>query len=58
MSLGKYMWVSDKYIIKGNGQINLLLELKIKETGNKPIKFRITSQGIYFNDKDIEVNIK
>ncbi|MCL4385524.1 MAG: DUF2723 domain-containing protein [Cyanobacteria bacterium] len=58
ISLGEYMWVSNSYIVKGILSSNLILELKINNPLNDLIKFRITTQGIYIDSKDIKIYIK
>jgi hypothetical protein len=57
LSKGKYIWVSDSYIIKPHSSINLILELRGKSTGKSIIKFRLTTQGIYFESNDLEIEI-
>lgn len=58
ISEGIYMWVSDSYAIKGEGEINLILELRGIRPGKFPIKFRATTSGFYINCDDIEMEIK
>jgi hypothetical protein len=57
VSRGKYMWVSNSYIIKPHSSINLILELRGKSTGKSIIKFRLTTQDIYFESNDLEIEI-
>ncbi len=58
LSNGIYMWVSDSYVIKGNGKINLIVKLKGSTPGNSLIKFRATYRDNYIDCDDIEMNIK
>ncbi len=58
ISHGIYMWVSDEYKIKGEGEIDLILRLKIIDTGESTIKFRITTNNVYIEGDDIEIKIK
>jgi len=58
ISRGIYMWVSDSYIIEGEGEINLIVELKGIRPGKSLIKFRVTTGGFYINCDDIEIEIK
>jgi hypothetical protein len=57
LSKGKYIWVSDSYIIKPHSSINLIVELRGKSTGKSIIKFRLTTQDIYFESNDLEIEI-
>ncbi len=52
------MWVSDSYEIEGEGEINLIVELRGTNPGKFPIKFRITTSGVYISCDDIEMEIK
>jgi len=58
ISGGIYMWVSDSYKIEGEDEINLILELRGTSPGKSPIKFRVTTSGIYISSDDIEMEIK
>ena len=58
ISEGIYMWVSDSYIIEGESEINLIVELRGIRPGKSFIKFKITTSGVYFNCDDIEMEIK
>jgi len=58
ISEGIYMWVSDSYIIEGEGVINLILEMRGIRPGTSLIKFRATTGGFYINSDDIEMEIK
>ena len=58
ISRGIYMWVSDSYIIEGESEINLIVELRGIRPGKSIIKFRVTTGGFYINCDDIEVEIK
>ncbi|MFZ3387217.1 MAG: hypothetical protein WA120_08630, partial [Candidatus Hydromicrobium sp.] len=53
-----YMWVSDSYIIEGEGEINLIVGLRGIKPGKSFIKFRVTTGGFYVNCDDIEMEIK
>ncbi|MDD5623048.1 MAG: hypothetical protein PHQ09_07850, partial [Actinomycetota bacterium] len=58
ISGGIYMWVSDSYEIEGEDEINLILKLRGTSPGKSPIKFRITTSGVYVSSDDIEMEIK
>lgn len=58
ISEGIYMWVSDSYIIEGEGKINLIVELRGIRPGKSLIKFRVTTSGAHINCDDIEMEIK
>jgi len=58
ISRGLYMWVSDSYIIEGEGEINLIVELRGIRPGKSPVKFRLTTSGFYINCDDIEIEIR
>ena len=58
ISGGIYMWVSDLYEIEGEDEINLIVELRGTSPGKSPIKFRVTTSGIYVSCDDIEMEIK
>jgi len=58
ISSGIYMWVSDSYEIEGEGEMNLILELRGTNPGKFPIKFRATTSGFYVNCDDLEMEIK
>ncbi|MBE3092178.1 MAG: DUF2723 domain-containing protein [Chloroflexi bacterium] len=58
ISGGVYMWVSDSYIIEGEDEINLIVELRGIKPGESFIKFRVTTGGFYINCDDIEMEIK
>ena len=57
-SKGKFMWVSDKYIVKGNGQINLILVLIAKKPGESSIKFRISAGGVFVESNGLDIEVK
>ena len=57
LSGGIYMWVSDSYIIEGNGQVSLIVKLRGIRPGKSLIKFRLTTNGIYINGDDIAIEI-
>ena len=58
MSRGMYMWVSDQYIVDGNSQINLKVNLRGTIPRRSIIQFRITYYDNYINAQDIEIEIK
>ena len=58
VSRGLYMWVSDSYIIEEEGEINLIVELRGTSPGKSLIKFRVTTNEIYINSDDIEIEIR
>ncbi len=53
---GKFMWVGSSYFAEGNNSINLILNLKNKDSKEAIIKFRITTQGIATEYVDIIIN--
>jgi len=58
VSRGMYMWVSDSYIIGGEDKINLIVELRGTRSGRSLIKFRVTTNEVYVDCDDIEIDIK
>ena len=52
----KFIWVSDSYFVEGNSKVNLILNLKINSIEEETIKFRISTQGIALDYKDIVIN--
>ncbi|MBL7123616.1 MAG: DUF2723 domain-containing protein [Actinobacteria bacterium] len=58
VSRGMYMWVSDSYIIEGEDEINLIVELRGTSPEKSLIKFRVTTNEVYINSDDIEIEIK
>ncbi len=58
LSQGKYMWVSDNYVISGKSEINLIVNIKPVDLGKSIIKFRITNSGRFINYEDIEIEIE
>ena len=57
LSRGIYMWVGN-YIIEGESEINLIVELRSIAPGKATIKFRLTTGGFYINCEDLEIEIK
>jgi translation elongation factor P/translation initiation factor 5A len=51
------MWVGN-YIIEGESEINLIVELRSSKPGKATVKFRLTTGGFYINCDDLEVEIK
>jgi peptidoglycan/xylan/chitin deacetylase (PgdA/CDA1 family) len=58
LSNGIYMWVSDLYEIKGKGEIDLKLRLKTIDRGKSTIRFRITTNYVYIESDDIEIEVE
>jgi len=58
LSEGKYMWVSDDYVISGESEINLIVNLRTVAIGKSVIKFRITNSGRFITYKDLEIEIE
>jgi peptidoglycan/xylan/chitin deacetylase (PgdA/CDA1 family) len=58
LSNGTYMWVSDLYEVKGEGEIDLKLRLKAIDRGKSNIKFRITTNYVYIESDDIEIDVE
>ena len=58
LSRGMYMWVSDSYAVEGEDKINLIVELRGTRPGKSVIKFRLTTNKVYINCDDIEIEIK
>ncbi len=52
----KFIWVGDSYFVEGNNKINLILNLKINSIEEETIKFRISTQGIISDYKDIVIS--
>lgn len=57
ISQGKYMWVSDDYVIQSESNINLILKLMPTRTGNFDIELRLTTGGVYFDAKKLSFQI-
>jgi hypothetical protein len=57
LSRGMYMWVGD-YIIEGESEINLIVELRGTAPGQLPVKFRLTTNDFYIKCDDIEIEIQ
>jgi hypothetical protein len=58
LSNGIHMWVSNLYEIKGESDIDLRLRLKAIDSGKGTIKFRITTNYVYIEGDDIEVEVR
>jgi hypothetical protein len=58
ISMGKYMWVSDKYTVPFNSKINFSFKVIPIEKGDFNIKLRLTTGGVYFIAKDMSFKIK
>ena len=58
MSQGKWMWVSDKYFVDGEGEINIILNLRATSPGGAIVKFSLTANKIYVEAGDLELEIK
>jgi len=58
ISRGMYMWVSDSYIIEPEGEINLILRLRGVRPGESLIRFRVTTNKIYVDCDDIEIEVE
>jgi hypothetical protein len=57
LSRGIYMWVGN-YIIEGESEINLIVELRSSKPEKATVKFRLTTGGFYINCDDLEIEIK
>jgi hypothetical protein len=57
ISMGKYMWVSDNYIVPVNSKINLIFKITPTKTGDFIIKLRLTTGGVYFTAKEMAFKI-
>lgn len=57
VSMGKYMWVSDNYIVPVNSKINLVFKVIPVKTGDFNINLRLTTGGIYFTAKEMSFKI-
>ncbi|MDD5658873.1 MAG: DUF2723 domain-containing protein [Actinomycetota bacterium] len=57
ISRGKYMWVSDDYVIQSESNINLIIKLMPIKRGNFDIELRLTTGGVYFNAKNLSFQI-
>ena len=58
MSRGIYMWVSDDYYADANGEINLIVNLQGTRPGKGTINFRITTNDVYIEADEIEIEIE
>ncbi len=58
ISRGIYMWVSDSYIIDGEDEVNIIINLRATSLGEHIVKFRITTGNQYIEVPDITVNVK
>ena len=58
MSRGMYMWVSDDYYVDADGKINLIINLQGARPGEGVIKFRITTQDVFIEADEIEIEIE
>ncbi|MCE5330372.1 DUF2723 domain-containing protein [bacterium] len=57
ISQGKYMWVSDNYIIPSEDAISLIFKVVPTKVDNFNIKLRLTTGGVYFDAKDLSFQI-
>ena len=57
ISMGKYMWVSDNYVIPVNSKINLIFKVIPEKTGDFNIKLRLTAGGVFFTAKEMSFKI-
>ncbi|MCL4377172.1 MAG: DUF2723 domain-containing protein [Actinobacteria bacterium] len=57
-SQGKYMWVSNNYIIKGGSRINLILDLQAQKTGELTIKFRVSTNNVFVKADDLIIKVQ
>ena len=57
ISMGKYMWVSDNYVIPVNSKINLIFKVIPEKTGDFNIKLRLTTGGVFFAAKEMSFKI-
>jgi hypothetical protein len=57
VSMGKYMWVSDNYVIPVNSKINFIFKVMPEKTGDFNIKLRLTTGGVFFTAKEMPFKI-
>jgi len=57
-SEGIYMWVSDDYAISGKSEINLIVNLRPLTPGKSVIKFRITTNNVYIEGDNVEIEVR
>ncbi|MHB1254147.1 MAG: glycosyltransferase family 117 protein [Candidatus Humimicrobiaceae bacterium] len=57
ISMGKYMWVSNNYIIPVNSKINFVFKVTPEKTGDFNIKLRLTTGGVFFTAKEMAFKI-
>ena len=57
ISMGKYMWVSDNYIIPINSKMILSFRVIPAKPGDFNIKLRLTAGGVYFDAKEMSFKI-
>ena len=53
ISMGKYMWVSDNYIIPINSKMNFSFRIIPVKPGDFNVKLRLTAGGVYFDAKEM-----
>ncbi|MFC2145237.1 DUF2723 domain-containing protein [Actinomycetota bacterium] len=58
MSRGIYMWVSDDYYVGGDGNINIIINLRGTSPGKGVIKFSITTHDVFIEADEIEIEIE
>jgi len=58
ISQGKFMWVSDEYIVEGDSTIDLIVGLRATAPGEAKVKFMITAFDLYIEVDDILLEIK
>ena len=56
ISQGRYMWVKN-YDINANEELNIFLLFRVLKPGESVVKFRVTSQNIYFEAEDAIIEI-
>ncbi len=57
ISMGKYMWVSDAYIIPLNSKMIFSFRIIPVKPGDFNIKLRLTAGGVYFDAKEMSFKI-
>jgi hypothetical protein len=58
ISRGMYMWVGDKYFVDAESELILLVKFIPERVGAFTIKFRVTTNEMYFDCKDLSIEVK
>jgi len=58
VSSGIYMWVGDKYYVNAKSKLMLSVKFIPERIGSFTIKFRLTTNEMYFDCKDLSIEVK